>query len=128
MRSILRIIVLAPSLCTIASFAVDGASSNVPFSFESQGQLFPASQYDVKLNRSRTLLTMSSRNRPRQSLSWAVDPVEVNPDAPTMTIQFDELGKIHTLRIIRLGSYETPILDPDSIRSIKNLATPAAGR
>jgi hypothetical protein len=114
MRNILRIMVLAPSLCVTACFAAGRASFDAPFSFESHGDLFPAGQYDVELDVIGRHITMSSRKMPKQSLSWIAGPAEANPNATSTTIRFDIAGTMHVLRIIRLGSYETPILDAHS--------------
>ena len=111
MRSITWMFVLTPVLCTPAAFAVDRASVNIPFSFESHGKVFPASQYDVILKNDRTMLTLTSRTNPADTISWTTVAVEMGPNDTALSIQFDRVGNMHELHIIRLEDHQTPVLD-----------------
>jgi hypothetical protein len=111
MRSILRMLVLTPALCTTAAFAADRVSVNMPFNFESHGRIFPASRYDVSLNDDRRMLTLTSRTNPADTATWMTLSAEKGPMDPELSLQFDGTGKTPELRAVRLGTYRTPILD-----------------
>ena len=111
MRSILRMLVLTPALCTTAAFAVDRVSVNMPFSFESHGRVFPASRYDVGLSDDRRMMTLTSRTNPADTATWMTLPTDKEPMDPELSLQFDRNGSTPELRAVRLGTYRTPILD-----------------
>ena len=111
MRSILRMLVLTPALCTTAAIAADRVSVNMPFDFESHGRIFPASRYDVSLNDDRRMLTLTSRTNPADTATWMTLSAEKGPMDPELSLQFDGAGKTPELRAVRLGTYRTPILD-----------------
>ena len=115
MRSILRMLVLTPALCTTAAFALDSVSVDMPFSFESHGRVFPASRYDVSLTNDRRMLTLTSRTNPADRATWMTLSAEKGPMDPELSIQFDLQGNLHELRAVRLGTYQTPILDAHSV-------------
>ncbi len=112
MRSLTWMFVLTPVLCTPAAFAVDRASVNMPFSFESHGRIFPASQYDVILKDDRGMLTLTSRTNPADSISCTTVSAETGPNDPILSIRFDRVGNLHELHAVRLGKYQTLVLDP----------------
>jgi hypothetical protein len=127
MRSITWMFVLTSVLCTPAAFAVDKASVNVPFSFESHGKVFPASQYDVTLQDDRTILTLTSRTNPADTASWTTIPAGMGPNDATLSFQFDRVGNMHELHAVRLGEYQTPVLDTHS-DPLKNRVLAQSGR
>jgi hypothetical protein len=111
MRSILRMLVLTPALCTTAAFAADRVSVDMPFSFESHGRVFPASRYDVSLSDDRRMLTLTSRTNPADRATWTTLSADKSPMDSELSMQFDRNGSIPELRAVRLGAYRTPILD-----------------
>jgi hypothetical protein len=115
MRSILRMLVLTPVLCTTAAFAVDRVSVDMPFSFESHGRVFPASRYDVSLTDDRRMLILTSRTNPADRATWMTLSADRGPLDPDLSLQFDREGNLPELRAVRLGTYQTPILDAHSI-------------
>jgi hypothetical protein len=115
MRSIVRMLVLTPALCATAAFAIDRASVNMPFSFESHGKVFPASQYDVSLTDDRRMLTLSSRTNPADRVSWMTVSADLSSTDAPLSIKFDRVGRVHELHAIRLGSYMTPVLDKHTV-------------
>ena len=115
MRSIMRMLVLTPALCTTAAFAADRVSVDIPFSFESHGQVFPASRYDVSLNYNRGMLTLTSRTNPADRATWMTVFAEKGPMDQELSLQFDRNGNIPELHSVRLGTHETPILDGHSV-------------
>jgi hypothetical protein len=115
MRSILRMLVLTPALCTTAAFAVDRVSVDMPFSFESHGRVFPASRYDVSLTNDRRMLTLTSRTNPADRATWMTMSTDRGPLDPELSLQFDRNGSLPELRAVRLGTYKTPILDAHSV-------------
>jgi hypothetical protein len=112
MRSITMMLGLA--LCSTTALGIDRASVNVPFSFGSNGESFPAGRYEVKLNEDRNHITISNREMPTKRLSWVVSPTEVRPNDVALDIQFDQVGTVHELHAVRLGSYEATALHPHS--------------
>jgi len=115
MRSILRLLVLTPALCTTAAFAVDRVSVDMPFSFESRGRVFPASRYDVSLTADRRMLTLTSRTNPGDRLTWVTLSAEKSPMDPDLSMQFNRNGNMPELRSVRLGTYRTPMLGVHSV-------------
>jgi hypothetical protein len=115
MRSILRMLVLTPALCTTAAFAVNRVSVDMPFSFESHGRVFPASRYDVSLTDDRRMLILTSRTNPADRASWMTFSADKSPMDPDLSMQFDRNGNMTELRAVRLGTYRTPILDVHSV-------------
>ena len=114
MRSITWMFVLTPVLCTPAAFAVDRVSVDMPFSFESHGKVFPPSVYDVTIKDDRGMLTLSSRRNPADTISWTASPAEMGPNDTALSIKFDRVGNVNELHAVRLGRYQTPILDSQS--------------
>jgi hypothetical protein len=106
MRSNMILIALISCLCVTAAFADETISVNVPFSFESHGEHFPASQYEVQLSSDRHHLVMTTRGTAPKSIFLTVKPTEMNRFAASLSIRFDNTGGVHELRSLRLGSYE----------------------
>jgi hypothetical protein len=119
MRSILRLIVLAPVLCTTAAFAAEKVSVNVPFSFESHGKSFPAGRYDVRLDDSLHVLTLNNREQPGKGLAWGASQTVAGANAPALTLKFDVVDNTHELRTIRLENYETAVLNAHKKHSLE---------
>jgi hypothetical protein len=115
MRSILRMLVLTPALCTTAAFAVHRVSVDMPFSFEIHGRVFPASRYDVSLTDDCRMLTLTSRASPADRATWMTFSADKGPMDPDLSLQFDRGGNLPELRAVRLGTYQTPILDAHSV-------------
>jgi hypothetical protein len=102
----------AATVSATAAFALDKVTVNVPFNFESHGKVYEAGKYDVKLDLARNVLTLSSKANTKQSLMWAVSPADFGPNAPTLSIKFDDgTDGSHQLRSIRLATRTTPVLD-----------------
>jgi biopolymer transport protein ExbD len=106
MRFNVVLLVLILCLCVTAAFAGETTSVNIPFGFESHGEHFPASQYEVRLSDDHHHLTMSTRENPAKSVFLLVTPAITNQYAATVSIRFDNSGGVHELRSLRLGSYE----------------------
>jgi len=100
------ILALLTFLCATGAFAADTTAVNIPFSFESRGQHFPASQYEVKLSEDRHHLTLTSRKTPAKSIFLVVGWVDINQHDPNLSIRFENAGGLHELSSIRLGTYE----------------------
>src|SRR5258708_36785362 len=109
MRSILRMLVLTPALCTTAAFAVDRASVDMPFSFESHGRVFPASRYDVSLTNDRRMLTLTSRTNPADRATWMTLSADRGPLDPEWSTLSDQNGNRKELRPARLETNGSPI-------------------
>ena len=127
MRSILRMLVLTPALCTTAALAIDRVSVNMPFRFESHGRIFPASRYDVSLNDDRRMLTLTSRTNPADTVTWMTLSADKGPLDPELSMQFDRNGETPVLRAVRLGTYRTPILNVHPVAG-RSQTTPQSGQ
>src|ERR1700760_3045307 len=123
MRSILRMLVLTPALCTTAAFAVDRVSVDMPFSFENPGRVFPASRYDVSLTNDRSMLTLTNRTNPADRAAWMTLSADRGPLDPELSLQFDRGGNLPELRAVRLGTYRPPILDAHLITRNSQIPT-----
>jgi hypothetical protein len=115
MRSILRMLVLTPALCTTAAFAANSVSVDMPFSFETHGRVFPASRYDVSLTDDRRMLILTNRTNPADRATWMTLSVDRAPMDPELSLQFDRGGNLPELRAVRLGIYGTPRLDAQRV-------------
>jgi hypothetical protein len=57
-------------------------------------------------------MTLTNHNDAKQSVMWAVSPAEFGPDAPVLSMKFDDAEDgSHALRSIRLATRTTPVLD-----------------
>jgi hypothetical protein len=106
MRSRIMMLALALFLSVTGASAAETAAVNIPFSFVSQGKVFPASQYVVKLALDRGYLTITSREAPAQKLFLLVGPADISPNASTVNMRFQVVGGSHLLQSVRLGSYQ----------------------
>jgi hypothetical protein len=106
MRSKIMMLALALMLGAKGASAAETAAVTIPFSFESQGKVFPASQYVVKLGLDRGYLTLISRDEPDKRMFLLVSPAEVSPNASTVNMRFAVVGGTHVLQSLRLGSYQ----------------------
>jgi hypothetical protein len=106
MRSRIFMLPLALLLCATGAFATETTAVTIPFSFESHGKLFPASQYVVSLTDDRRHISITDKEAPVRRVVLQVNPAEVSPHDPTLSIKFDSLGGSHSLQSVRLGSYQ----------------------
>jgi hypothetical protein len=106
MRFRIMMLALLPFLCATGAFAADTTVVNIPFSFESRGQHFPPSQYEVKLSGDRHHLTITSRQTPAKSIFLVVSWVDINQHDPNLSMRFENGGGLHELSSIRMGTYE----------------------
>jgi hypothetical protein len=113
MRPMTKMFVLAAALVSSsAAFAVSKVTVNVPFNFESHGKTYQAGKYDVVLNQSENVITLTNHSHPGQFVMSMASPTEFGPDAPTLSMQFDnETDGTHELRSIRVATRTTPVLD-----------------
>jgi hypothetical protein len=95
-----------------AAFALNKVTVNVPFNFEDHGKTYPAGRYDVRLDTNQGVMTLTNHDNAKQSVMWAVSPAEFGPDAPVLSMKFDDAEDgSHALRSIRLATRTTPVLD-----------------
>jgi hypothetical protein len=105
-------VVAAALASSSAAFAISKVRVNVPFNFESRGKTYQAGTYDVVLNQSENVITLTNHNNPGQTVMWMASPAEIGPDAPTLSMKFDDGNDgSHELRSIRVASRTTPVLD-----------------
>jgi hypothetical protein len=109
-------VLTSAAFCATAAFAANQARVDVPFSFTSQGQLYPAGSYEVVLDANHNFVTMARETDATKHLTWSVGPADA---AKTPAIlKFDQIGAEYALRTIQLGDKVTPNLDPPSKRGI----------
>jgi len=113
MRPMTKMLVFAAALTSSsAAFALNKVTVNVPFNFESHGKTYIAGKYDVNLDASENVITMTSRTHPEESVMWSASPADFGPDTPVLAIKFDDATDgTHELRSIRIASRTTPVLD-----------------
>jgi hypothetical protein len=113
MRPMMKMFVFAAALVsTSAAFAASKVRVNVPFSFESHGRMYEAGTYDVALNPSENVITLTNHNHPEKTVMWLASPAEFGPNAPTLSMRFNDGGDgSHELRSIRIATRTTPVLD-----------------
>jgi len=105
-------VVAAALASSSAAFAVSKVRVNVPFNFESHGKTYQAGTYDVVLNQSENVITLTNHNNPGQTVMWMASPAEFGPNAPTLSMKFDDGNDgSHELRSIRVASRTTPVLE-----------------
>ena len=90
MRPMTRMFIFGAALASSsAAFALSKVTVNVPFNFESHGKTYEAGKYDVVLNQSENVITLTNHNHPGESLMWMASATEFGPDAPTLSMKFD---------------------------------------
>ena len=130
MRPMIRMFVLAAATVSAsAAFAATKVTVNVPFDFETRGHTFPAGQYEVNLDVAQSLITLRSHDHPAQSARWIVAPADFGPDAPTLSMKFDDNHDgTQSLRSIRLATRTTPVLDVREHHAAQNSVSITGGR
>jgi hypothetical protein len=94
-----------------AAFAIERVFVNVPFSFKTNGETFPAGTYEVEFDSIYHTLRLSSETDAKMSYSWIASPAEFSPNMSTLSLKFDGgADGIHVLRSIRLETWSTPVL------------------
>ena|ERR1700751_3881610 len=113
MRPMTRMFIFAAALASSsAAFALSKVTVNVPFSFESHGKTYQAGRYDVRLDLNQSVITLTNHDHPAQSVMWMAQPAEFGPDAPMLSLKFDNVADgTHELRSIRIATRTTPVLD-----------------
>jgi len=106
MRFKVMMLALASFLFAAAASAAETTAVTIPFTFESQGRQFPASQYDVRLSDDLEHVTITSRQAPVNTLFLLVHAADINRHDPSVTIRFEDVGGLHELRSIRVGHFE----------------------
>ena len=95
-----------------AAFAIDRVGVNVPFSFETHGETFPAGTYEVEFDSFLHTLKLFSKTDTKMSYIWIAAPAEVGPDTSMLSLKFDNRADgSHVLRNIRLETWSTPVLE-----------------
>ncbi len=109
-------VLTSAAFCATAAFAANQARVDVPFSFTSQNQSYPAGSYEVALDANHNFVTMVSETDATKHLTWSVGPVDA-AKSPAV-VRFDRIGAEYALRNIQLGDKVTPNLDTPSKRGI----------
>jgi hypothetical protein len=104
--------IVAPFLCAMSAPAAERIAVAIPFSFESHGKLFPASQYEVELSDDRRHMVMSSVYEPLNRIPLLAYPAGLGPNDPELSVRFESGGDIHELRSVRLGAYTALLSKP----------------
>jgi hypothetical protein len=107
----IRLFVLAAVFASASSaFAVDRVMVNVPFSFKTHEETFPAGAYAVEFDSIYHTLKLFSKTDTKMSYTWIASPAEFNPNMSTLSLKFDGgADGIHVLRSIRLETWSTPV-------------------
>jgi hypothetical protein len=113
MRPMIRIFVLVAVFASAtAAFAIERVIVNVPFSFKTHGETFPAGGYEVEFDSIYHTLKLSSKTDTKMSYVWIAYPAEFNTNMSTLSLKFDgRTDGTHVLRSIRLATWSTPELD-----------------
>src|ERR1700759_5621815 len=112
MRFMIRSLVLtSAALFATAAFAADKAVVNVPFNFESHGKAFPAGQYQVSLDPSTHVITMSDMANAPETVMWTSSPADYSAGTPMVRIKFDDAGYTHELHSVKVARGITSVLD-----------------
>jgi len=117
MRFTLKSLVLtSAAFCATAAFAANHARVEVPFSFTAKGQSYPAGSYDITMDSSNNLVTLSSETTPSKQITWAVGPAE-KAQAPAV-VRFDQAGSDYSLKNVQFGQYATPNLNHNAKKGV----------
>jgi hypothetical protein len=130
MRPTARMFIFAAALASSsAAFALSKVTVNVPFSFESHGKSYQAGKYDVRLDASENVLTLTNHDHPGQTVMWAASPADFGPNTPAASIKFDDAADgTHELHSIRLATRTTPVLDVREKHTAQREVSIAGGR
>ena len=110
------LILTSAALCATAAFAASQARVNVPFSFTTKGQSFPAGDYEVSLDSRNNFVTMASKSEPTRQIIRRVEQTDVG-EVPVM-LDFDKTRSGYTLQSIQFGTWATPKTSSRSRRAI----------
>jgi hypothetical protein len=111
MRFMIRSLVLtSAALFATAAFAADKAVVNVPFNFESHGTAFPAGKYQVSMDPSSHVITISNMAT-AQTAMWTASPADYTAGTPMVRIKFDDAGYTQKLHSIQVAKGITSVLD-----------------
>jgi hypothetical protein len=112
MRPMIRMIVLAALFASAtAAYAFDRVAVNIPFSFKTHRETFPAGTYEVEFDSFHNTLKLSSKTDTKMSYVWIASPAECTPNMSALSLKFDGgADGIHMLRSIRLETWSTPVL------------------
>jgi hypothetical protein len=126
----IRMFVIAAVLASAtAAYAFDRVAANVPFSFETHGETFPAGAYDVEFDWIHHTLKLSSKTDTKMSYIWIAAPAEDGPDISTLSLKFDNSADgTRALRSIRLTTWTTPVLDMRERHVVQREASIAGSR
>ena len=117
MRSILRVLVLAPAMIAAAALATNSALAestvNVPFSFTVAGKHCPAGQYLVQPDPIHNFVTLRGKYAP-VGFNWILGPGDGAPGSSTLTLRFDQQDQRYALESVHFGSLTTRRLDKGS--------------
>lgn len=117
MGNIYRIIAFsAAALCTTFAHATEHARADVPFSFTVKGHSFPAGQYDITMDSTKSFITLSSRTNPALVIVNTLGPAD--PIRAAALLRFDVIGGSHSLETIKMGVRSTSDLDVRSKRTV----------
>ncbi len=113
MRPMTRMFIFAVALASSsAAFALSKVTVNVPFNFETHGKTYQAGRYDVRVDPEQSVITLTNHNHPEQSVMWTASPAEFGPDAPILSMKFDDgTDGSHELHSIRVATRTTRVLD-----------------
>ncbi len=130
MRPMTRMFIFAAALASSsAAFALTKVTVNVPFNFESHGKTYEAGKYEVGLDSTHSIITLTNHYHPGQSVMWTVSPAEFGPDTPMLSMKFDDAADgMHELRSIRLASRTTPVLDVREKHAVQREVSITGGR
>jgi hypothetical protein len=130
MRPMIRMFVLAAVFAiATAAFAIDRVMVNVPFSFKTHGETFPAGAYEVEFDSIYHTLKLSSKTDTKLSYTWIASPAEFNPNMSTLSLKFDgRVDGIHVLRSIRLETWSTPVLELRERHAVQHEASITGSR
>jgi hypothetical protein len=117
MKTILKsLLLLTVVFFATAAFAADRLKVDVPFSFTTMGQSFPAGEYNIAMNANHCVLTLSSQSDTAMHVAFVVRPTDPRP-APGI-VTFDAQGDHYSLRNIQVEGRITPNLDTHTSRGI----------
>jgi len=113
MRSIPRLLVLAPVLLAALAFTPQHASAavlHVPFDFAVSGRVLPAGDYSVARDSKGSFVVLTTPDGKR-SFSWVIGPGDPDPDQEGIKARFDSTSSGYALRSIQYSSKITRQLD-----------------
>jgi hypothetical protein len=123
LSSFRNLVLISAALSTTAAFAAEQRRVEVPFTFVAKNHVYQAGSYNVSVDWTKSMVTLTQIGKQAQPLMWIMMPGPNGPDPSKVSLTFDVAGPEHVLKTIRYEKYITPNLDGRPKHAVENTTT-----